>query len=69
MPLRNKHHPVVMPKIDWKPGEPWPGEWIKYAPDSELPNGLTIEVTQGVITAIAKDEGDQRDYDILALAT
>ena len=54
-----------MPKIDWKPGEPWPGEWIKYAPDSELPNGLTIEVTQGVITAIAKDEGDQRDYDIL----
>jgi hypothetical protein len=60
-----KHHPVVMPKIDWKPGQPWPGEWIKYAADSELPNGLTIEVTQGVVTAVAQDEGDQRDYDIL----
>jgi hypothetical protein len=62
---RRTHHPVVMPKIDWKPDQPWPGEWIKYAPDSELPNGLTIEVTQGVITAVATDERDKRDYDIL----
>lgn len=62
---RKKQHPVVMPKIDWKHGEPWPGEWIKYAPDNELPHGLTIEVAQGVITAIAKDGIDQRDYDIL----
>jgi hypothetical protein len=60
-----KHHPVVMPKIDWKRGEPWPGEWIKYPADDVLPHGLKIEVTAGVITAVATDEGDKRDYDIL----
>lgn len=62
---RKTPHPVVMPKIKSRPGEPWPGKWIKYAPDTELPNGLTVEVTQGVITALMTKEGDKRDFDIL----
>ena len=45
----SKHHTVVMPSIDWKHGQPWPGQWLKYSVDSVLSNGLTIEVTQGVI--------------------
>lgn len=62
---RQKHHPVVMPKIDWKSGKPWPGKWIEYPADDVLPHGLKIEVTAGVITGVATEEGDDTDYDIL----
>ena len=64
-PVHKKHHPVVMPKIDWKPDEPWPGEWIEYPADDTLPHGLKIEVTAGVITGVTTEKGDKTDYDIL----
>ncbi len=57
--------PVVMPKIDWQPGEAWPGEWITYPADSQLPMGIRFEVAHDVITSIAKNESDKRDYEIL----
>lgn len=57
--------PVVMPKIDWLPGEAWPSEWITYSADSQLPMGIRFEVAHGVITSIAKNESDKRDYEIL----
>ncbi|MDP1564538.1 MAG: hypothetical protein Q8M16_24420 [Pirellulaceae bacterium] len=52
--------PVVMPQIDWRPGEAWPGEWITCPADSQLPQGLKFEVAQNVITSVAKNESDQR---------
>lgn len=64
-PLLKKHHPVVLPKINRKHCEPWPGEWIQYPADDVLPHGLKIEVTAGVITGVATEEGDRTDYDIL----
>lgn len=62
---KEKQRPFVMPKVDWKPGQPWPGEWTQYPADDVLPHGLKIEVTAGVITCVITEEGDYADYDIL----
>ena len=55
---------TAMPNV--KKGEPWPGYWIKYPADEVLSHGLSIEVTNGVITGVAREEGDTTEYDILA---
>lgn len=64
-----KQRPFVMPKVDWKPGQPWPGDWTQYPADDVLPRGLKIEVTAGVITGVITgvltEEGDSTDYDVL----
>jgi filamentous hemagglutinin len=61
-----KQRPMTaLPNIDWKPGEPWPGQWIKYPADEVLPNGISVEVTGGVITGVIDENPNKAKHDIL----
>ncbi len=45
--------------------EEFPPYWVKLPADDVLPHGLGIEITAGVITGVAQEEGDTTDYPIL----
>jgi len=45
--------------------EEFPPYWVKLPGDDVLPHGLGIEITAGVITGVAREEGDTTDYQIL----
>lgn len=45
--------------------EEFPAYWVKLPADDVLPKGLGIEITAGVITGVAREDGDHTDYEIL----
>lgn len=45
--------------------EEFPPYWVKLPADDVLSHGLGIEITVGVITGVAREQGDHTDYQIL----